>query len=444
MKMASPKTEREKAVIDKISNLPAFEPLNASDFYGSCEAENLYVKIQANSSREAAIKMGLMFIELSALRNIFPGPVSSKNVVITNSKLELEELYDVKMNNGEVFVELIQVLKRNEEENDLIDTTDDASTSSTAKTSRSSPVVTSHQFEEGFILETALKKYFGHETFRRLQKETIEATLAGQSVLTVVGTGGGKTLMFLLPAIISDKLTLVVSPIKSLIDDTVLRCQNLGISACKFTGEVPHEIQRMQVEHIEQYCIVVATPEMLEKGTLLHQAIPSLDLGRIVFDEAHTIATWGSTFRHIFKEICLDLAKLSCPKLLLSATVTAKLQQTLMDMFGRLLVFRESVYRENLILEVVERTPKHIDEIASFVRAKCTIAHCGIIYCVIPHDVDKMHSELLKQGLDAVKYHGQLSDEVKQASFLRWLNGNVTIMVANSSFGMGIDKPDVR
>ena len=169
MKMASPKTEREKAVIDKISNLPAFEPLNASDFYGSCEAENLYVKVQANSSREAAIKMGLMFIELTALRNIFPGPVigpvSSKNVVITNSKLELEELYDVKMNNGEVFVELIQVLKRNEEENDLIDTTDDASTSSTAKTSRSSPVVTSHQFEEGFILETALKKYFGHETF---------------------------------------------------------------------------------------------------------------------------------------------------------------------------------------------------------------------------------------------------------------------------------------
>ena len=89
----------------------------------------------------------------------------------------------------------------------------------------------------------------------------------------------------MLPAIISDKLTLVVSPIKSLIDDTVLRCQNLGISACKFTREVPHEIQRMQVEHIEQYRIVVATPEMLEKGTLPHQAIPSVDLGRIVFDE---------------------------------------------------------------------------------------------------------------------------------------------------------------
>lgn len=86
MKMANPKTEREKIIIDKISNLPAFEPLNASVFYGSCEEEDLHVPIQANSSREAAIKMGLMFVELSALRNTFPEPVSSKNVVITNSK----------------------------------------------------------------------------------------------------------------------------------------------------------------------------------------------------------------------------------------------------------------------------------------------------------------------------------------------------------------------
>ena len=135
--------------------------------------------------------------------------------------------------------------------------------------------------------------------------------------------------MFLLPVTIFDKLSLVVSPIKSLIDDTLLRCQNLEISACKFSGEVPHEIQKMQVQKIQQYRVVVATPEMLEKSMLLCQAIASMNLGRIVFDEAHTIATWGNTFRPVFREICLDLAKLPCPKLLLSATVTGKLQQTL-------------------------------------------------------------------------------------------------------------------
>ncbi len=130
---------------------------------------------------------------------------------------------------------------------------------------------------------------------------------------------------------------------------------------------------------------------MLQEDMLLHQATASLDLGRIVyvFDEAHTIATWGSTFRPVFKEICLNLAKLTCPKLLLSATVTAKLQQTLMDVFGRLLVFRETIYRENLIFEVAERSPKYIQEIATFVREKCTLGHCGIIYCVLPHDQER-------------------------------------------------------
>ena len=143
--------------------------------------------------------------------------------------------------------------------------------------------------------------------------------------------------------------------------------------------------------------MILATPEMLQEGMLLYQAIAGLYLERIVFDEAHTIATWGNTFRPVFKTVCLNLANLSCPKLLLSATVTGKLQQTLLDIFGRFFVFRETVYRENLTFEVADRSPKHIDEIASFVREKCTVGHCGIIYCVIPHDVDKMHSELLKR-----------------------------------------------
>ena len=115
-----------------------------------------------------------------------------------------------------------------------------------------------------------------------------------------------------------------------------------------------------------------------------------------------------------------------------------------MDIFGRFLVFRETVYRENLKFEVVSRMPKHIDEIGTFVREQCTLGHCGIIYCVIPRDVDNIHSELLKRGLAAIKYHGHLSDEVKQANVTKWMNGEVGIMVADSSFGMGIDKPDVR
>ncbi|CAB4042608.1 ATP-dependent DNA helicase, partial [Paramuricea clavata] len=161
------------------------------------------------------------------------------------------------------------ILEREEASETRFDQNDDEATE--MNTLRPS---TSLQFGED-LLEPVLKKYFSHESFRPLQKETIEANLAGKSVLTVVGTGGGKTLMFLLPGILSDKLSLIVSPIISLIDDTLLRCHNLEISVCKFTDDVPIELQE----------------------------------GRIVFDEVHTIATWA---------VCLNLAKLSRPKILLN------------------------------------------------------------------------------------------------------------------------------
>lgn len=294
------------------------------------------------------------------------------------------------------------------------------------------------------IQETAMKKYFGYTAFRPLQKETISATLAGKDVLTVVGTGGGKTLMFLLPAIISEDVTLVVSPIKSLIEDTAKRCHNLDISICKFTGDVPMEIQKTQLENIGNYKIIIATPEMLQEGMLLYQAITDMHLARIVFDEAHTITTWGSTFRPAFKEISGNLAKLKCPKLLLSATVTARIQESLMEIFGRFDILRETVYRSNLMFEVKERSSKYLEEISCYVNEQSELGHCGIVYCVIPHDVDRLHSELLKRGVKAVKYHGQLADAVKQASFTKWSSGEVNVIVANSSFGMGIDKHDVR
>ena len=120
--------------------------------------------------------------------------------------------------------------------------------------------------------------------------------------------------------------------------------------------------------------------------------------------------------------------------LLLSATVPLKIEKEHHEIFGDFCVYRNSVLRENLFLEVVERGGKFYDDIASFILERK--GQCGIVYCVLPTDVAKIHAELLKRNINAVKHHGQLSEEVKTASFSKWMTGDVDVMVANSSFGI--------
>lgn len=297
------------------------------------------------------------------------------------------------------------------------------------------------------VLDNTLLHYFGYQSFRPLQRETIESTLKGENVMTVVGTGGGKSMMYFLPAVLASKPSLVLSPTKSLIDDLFIRCDDLNISVCKFTADVPKEVQDQQLHHIEDYKIVLATPEMLSEESPLFRKVLILSdegqLERIVVDEAHTVVSWGSTFRPLYHIVCKELAKInSCPKLLLSATVTVKLESKLHDIFGDFKVYRSSVFRPNLYLEVKESTNKLYTEITNFILSQK--GECGIIYCVFPNDVSKIHAELLKRNINCVKYHGQLAEEVKHASYKKWMDGEVDVIVANSSFGMGIDKPNVR
>ncbi|KAK3745407.1 hypothetical protein QZH41_001437 [Actinostola sp. cb2023] len=298
----------------------------------------------------------------------------------------------------------------------------------------------------GELIENTLKHYFGFSSFRPLQKETINASLCGKDVLTVVGTGGGKTLMFLLPAVLASKPTLVISPLKSLIEDQVARCCTLNISCCKFTGDVCEEISATQIREIMDYRVLFVTPEMLEYGLPLREKIDQLlsedKIERIVFDKAHTISTWGNTFRPVYKTVCEGLAEADCPTMLLSATIPMKLENDLKLIFGNFITYRTSIYRENLYLEVQERSTKMLDEIAEFVKSHENDS--GIIYCVLPHDVSTIHSELVKRDICSVKYHGKLSEELKAASFANWMSGEVKVMVANSSFGMGIDKANVK
>ena len=214
---------------------------------------------------------------------------------------------------------------------------------------------------------------------------------------------------------------------------------------CKFTGEVSKHVCDSQLLNIEAQKVVLGTPEIFKEGELNSTVLSMIEknqIDRIVFDEAHTIISWGNSFRPIYKDVCEQFARTSCPKLLLSATIPTRIETELKNIISDLDIFRSSIFRENLNLEVQERTSKFYDVLKNFILER---EHdCGIVYCVLPKDVSTVHAELLKNGINCLKYHGQLSEELKTNSFTKWMNGECKVMVANSSFGMGIDKKDVR
>ena len=133
-----------------------------------------------------------------------------------------------------------------------------------------------HQFsnievdlETGEMIDNTLKHYFGFSSFRPLQRETIVSTMNKEDVMTVIGTGSGKSLTYLLPSVLSSKPTLVISPIKSLIDDILSRCQNLNISACKFTEDITKQMHDSQLLNLQNFTITLVTPELLHEGELM-------------------------------------------------------------------------------------------------------------------------------------------------------------------------------
>ncbi|XP_028407551.1 ATP-dependent DNA helicase Q1-like [Dendronephthya gigantea] len=368
--------------LEKLSAVPPLWPNNASNF--KIKGYEIECVVKAISSFEAATKF-LSFC-LHEIHGFAEHEPTSKNIEISDEANDCY-VYSIRILNNKPLVELNYVLKNTPLHSERTTSNDQSS-----KDFEESNLSQDINIERGKLVDNTLRQYFGFTSFRPLQRETIITTMNGKDAMTVVGTGGGKTLMYLLPAVISAKTTLVVSPILSLIDDILARCYNLSIPACKFTGDVPKEVQTTQQLNIKQYKIVVGTPEMLkdeEFNSTVMSMIEKNELERIVFDEAHTIISWG-----------------------------------------------------NLFLKVQERTSKFNNDLKSFILERKDDS--GIIYCVLPKDVSLIHAGLSKNGIDCVKYHGKLSEEVKSNSYSKWVKGECKVIVANSSFGMGIDKKDVR
>ena len=241
------------------------------------------------------------------------------------------------------------------------------------------------------IIEGTLHCYFCYQNFKPLQRDIIKATLSGKNMLGILGTG--KSLTFLLPAVLSSTPTFVVAPTTALIDDMLVRCQDLNIVSCKFTGSTTKEHQKSQLENFGSHKVIFASPEMVE-GDLMDK-IKSSKVEQIVFDKAHIITTWRNTLCPVYKAVCEQLSKLRIPKLLLSATVPANCQEELLNIFGTFMVIRNTVFRDSLVLEVQDRPsgPKFYDRLALFIKEH---KGCGILYCVFTSDVTKIHAEMIE------------------------------------------------
>ena len=292
---------------------------------------------------------------------------------------------------------------------------------------------------------TALRQYFGFSSFRDGQQTLIDATLSGRDVLGVMPTGGGKSLCYELPALLLPGITLVISPLISLMKDQVMGLRSAGIPAgCINSAMAPEALRAAyQDTRCGVYKILYVAPERL-LGDGFCALSQELDISLVAVDEAHCISQWGQDFRPSYLKITEFLQKLPHRPALAAFTATATRQ--VREDIVRILQLQdpETVVtgfdRPNLRFEVLRPKDKRtaLLELLSARREKS-----GIIYCATRKSVETVCSTLLSEGFAATRYHAGLEPEERQANQEAFLCDRATVMVATNAFGMGIDKSNV-
>ena len=292
-----------------------------------------------------------------------------------------------------------------------------------------------------------LKTVFGYDTFRPLQKDIISSVLKGKDTLAIMPTGGGKSLCYQLPALIMEGITIVVSPLISLMQDQVFSLETSGIHSAFLNSSLTREEYFQAVDEIKSgdVKIVYVSPEGLATSRIREiLSSPELKISCITVDEAHCVSQWGHDFRPDYLEISA-IRKLFPDTVMLALTATAT-EHVRKDIIKNLdmkkpAVFISSFNRENIYLEV---QPKHkaIEQVISCIHKHA--GESGIIYCHSRKQTDELSETLDKAGYSVLPYHAGLSDEVRAKNQELFIKDEVQIIVATIAFGMGINKPNVR
>lgn len=291
-----------------------------------------------------------------------------------------------------------------------------------------------------------LKKYYGYDNFRPGQRELIDAILAGRDALGIMPTGGGKSICYQIPALLLEGVTIVISPLISLMKDQVDTLKEYGIPAELINSTLSASEFREVISRarLGEYKLLYVAPERLETESFL-SLMEEVPVAMVAIDEAHCVSQWGHDFRPSYKRIYNMIDRLEKRPIVaaFTATATPLVKSDIKELLDLYEPFElvSSFDRPNLYFEV-RKPDNKLHEIQSYLKEHPN--ESGVIYCATRKNVDEVCERLNKLGIPSTKYHAGLSENERTHNQESFLFDQVPIIVATNAFGMGIDKPNVR
>ena len=298
-------------------------------------------------------------------------------------------------------------------------------------------------------INQTLKQYFGYDSLRTGQEELINGILSGHDVLGIMPTGAGKSLCYQLPALMLNGITLVISPLISLMSDQVKALNQAGVHAAYINSSLTENQIRMALSYASQgrYKIIYVAPERLNTPRFLDFAC-NADISMLTVDEAHCISQWGQDFRPSYLEIAGFLTRLPRRPIVsaFTATATERVKNDIVASLGlnNPVTMVTGFDRPNLFFRVVTRKGGSQKDNSIINYVKKHEDESGIIYCATKKNVDKLYTLLNEQGISAGRYHAGLSNDERKQNQEDFTYDRIRVMVATNAFGMGIDKSNVR